>query len=95
MAYTTANPPRRVSLGSIDNSQGGTSEWVYTSADAAATVAGAGYFTNGGDLGMAVNDIIRVVDTATPLITSHRVKTVAAGSPGAVTISSGVTIGNT
>lgn len=95
MAYSTSTPPRRISQGSIDNSQGGTSEWVYTSADAAATVAGAGYFTNGGDLGMALNDMVKVVDTATPLVTYHRVKTVVAGSPGAVTVSAGVTIGNT
>lgn len=94
MAYTTANPPRKITQGGIDNSQAG-GMWAYTSADAAATVAGAGYFTNGGDLGMLANDIIFVVDTATPLVTSHRVKTVAAGSPGAVTVSTGVTVGNT
>ncbi len=95
MAYATSNPPRRISLGSIDNSQGGTSQWVYTSADAAATVAGAGYITNGGDLGMQVNDLVQVIDTATPLITSHRVKTVSSTSPGAVNLSAGTTVGAT
>jgi hypothetical protein len=82
-------------MGSIDNSQAGVSLWAYTSADAAATVAAQDYITNPVDLGMAVNDLVYVFDTATPLITSHRVKTVSAVATTGALLSTGVTIGNT
>lgn len=93
MAYNTSNPPRKVLAGGIDNSQGGANVWMYTSADAVATVVAQGYITNPVSLGMAPNDLLIVVDTATPLISSSRVKTVSdtAGS----LCSTGVTIGNT
>ena len=94
MTYSTSSPPRRISQGSIDNSQQGANLWEYTSADAAATVAGANYFSNGQDLGMALNDIVFVTDTATPLVTSHRVKTLDTATRG-VTLGSGTTIGAT
>jgi len=94
MAYNTALPPRRISQGSIDNSQQGAALWAYTSADAAATVAGANYFSNGQDLGLALNDLVFVIDTATPLITSHRVKTLDTATRG-VTLSAGTTVGAT
>lgn len=91
MAYVTSNPPRKVVASGIDNSQAG-NIWMYTSADAIATVVAANYFTNAADLGMAVNDLVFVIDTATPLVSSTRVTAVA--STGS-TCSTGVTIGNT
>lgn len=94
MSYSTSLPPRRISAGSIDNSQQGTSLWEYTSADAAATVAGTNYISNGQDLGMALNDLVIVVDTATPLITTHRVKTLDTATKG-VTLGAGTTVGAT
>ena len=96
MAYATTNPPRKIIASGIDNSQAG-NVWMYTSTDAAATVAGSQYFTNAYDLGMKVNDLVIVVDTGTPLITSHRVSTVTTGASvvGYGTVSAGVTIGNT
>lgn len=66
--------------------------FTYTSADAAATVAAAGYITDATLRGMKVNDLVFVVDTATPLITSHRV---TAASATSATLSTGVTVGNT
>ena len=92
MAYSTSTPPSKV-LSDIGNQ--GPQRWTYKSADAAATVAGAGYFTNGLALGMKVNDIVEVVDTATPLVTDHRVTTVSSTYPGATTVSAAVTVGNT
>lgn len=68
--------------------------WYYVSADAAATVAGASYFTDGQTRGMQLNDLVIVVDTATPLITTHRVKTIST-TDQSVTLSAGTTVGAT
>jgi len=91
MAYATTNPPRAL----LGDSQFGShpTVWQYESADAAATVAAANYFSNGYDLGLKVNDLIFVIDTATPLVTTHRVSAVT--TDGAATVSAGVTVGNT
>lgn len=86
MAYVTTNPPRLVSS-SIDASV--PSLWMYSSADAVATVVAANYITNAKDLGMKVNDMIIVVDTATPKLSSCQVTVVA--STGS-TLSTGVQI---
>lgn len=88
MAYSTSSPPR-LSFQSI----AGPRVWIYVSADASATVDASGYITNGGNLGMKVNDLVQVVDTATPLITMHQVITVSATAPGAVDLSNGTTVG--
>ncbi len=92
MTYSTSNPPSMV-VSDIGNQ--GPQRWIYQSADPVATVAGAGYFTNGGQLGMQVNDIVEVTDTATPLVSDTRVTTVATTGNLAVTVSTGVTVGNT
>lgn len=93
MAYNATNL-RKVLAGGIDNSVGGANLWFYTSADAVATVVAQNYITNPLDLGMAVNDIVFVIDTATPLISCTRVKTVGAAGTGAL-LAAGVTVGNT
>ncbi|TFH42327.1 MAG: hypothetical protein E4H01_13640 [Lysobacterales bacterium] len=82
MAYATSNPPRVIadSVGAT-----GGALWMYVSADAAATVLGAGYITNGADLGMKVNDAILIVDSATPLATLAMVDAVAAGGAAELT----------
>ena len=41
--------------------------------DAHTDVDAAGYFTDGADLGMVANDVMIVVDTATPTCTIHHV----------------------
>lgn len=88
MAYVTSNPPRALVFTIGDD----TTVWVYKSADAVATVVAASYVTNAKDLGMKVNDLVIVVDTATPLISTTRVTAVAASGS---TMSAGVTVGNT
>jgi hypothetical protein len=65
MAYSTSNPPVRVTVGALDGNA--PAVWVYKSADAVATVKGSAYFTNGLALGMIVGDFVLVSDTATPL----------------------------
>lgn len=96
MAYAITNPPRKLLQSGIDNSQAG-NIWMYTSADVVGTVAGAGYITNAYDLGMAVNDLVFVIDTTTPLISTCRVKavTAASGVLGLANLSAGTTVGAT
>lgn len=48
----------------------------YTTADAHTDVDETDYFTNGVDYGMKVNDVVFVIDTATPTTTVHRVASV-------------------
>jgi hypothetical protein len=62
MAYNPNNPPVQIGAGGI-TAQSGPKLWVYASADPIATVQGGAYFANGIQLGMAVNDIVHVVDT--------------------------------
>lgn len=79
MAYSTSTPPRLI-LGSIGST--GCQMWDYRSTDAAATVDGDNYITNGGSLGMRVGDIVFVTDTdASPVIvTMHQVSATGDGT---------------
>jgi len=54
-------------------------KWSYVSADANATVIAAGYVDDGVEKGIKVNDVVEIVDTATPLVT-HAVVTVVAAN---------------
>ncbi len=81
MAYSTTNPPQLAHAGV----GGGASMWLYVSADPAATVLGAGYITDGDDLGLKVNDCITIIDSATPLATLAMVDAVAAGGAAELT----------
>jgi len=48
--------------------------WVYSNGiDAHAAIDAVGYFSDGDDRGMVLNDIVIVIDTATATITIHRV----------------------
>lgn len=79
MAYSTSNPPALVQ----QPLTGGAGKfWVYKSTDAAATVDAANYITNGGSLGMAVGDLVLVIDTdASPVIaTWHQVSATGDGT---------------
>ena len=73
MAYSTSNPPSLVS----QTIGGGPKVWVYTSTDAVADVDAAGYFSNGEALGMAVGDVVNVVDTTNTLVTPCHVTAVS------------------
>lgn len=84
MAYDVANPPQKLA-GGIG---GGLSLWLYNSADARATVEGAGYVSNGDDLGMKVGDLVLVVVSGTGAGSVHSVSAVTAG--GAATIAAAV-----
>lgn len=78
MAYSTSNPPSLMGSPRIGGT--GLQVWDYRSTDDAATVDGAGYFSNGADLGMRVGDLVYVTDTdASPVIvTLHQVSAVSA-----------------
>jgi hypothetical protein len=81
MAYNTnslnLNTPR---LGSGDDDTGdaglSSAEWIYRSADVAATVIAAGYIDDAFYKGLQVGDVVRVVDDTTPLVTLHVVSVV-------------------
>lgn len=95
MSYSTSSPPR-ILLAPLQGNNGlsntGINVWYYSStADAVATIAAAGYFTNAQNLGMAVSDLV-LVQGSSNVITSHRVLTVT--STGA-DLSDGTTIGST
>jgi hypothetical protein len=87
MTYAVDNPPVL-----ITQAIAGPRLWLYTDGDAAGTVDAADYFSNGDALGMKVNDILILNDTATPLITTHVVQSVTAG--GAANVGLGTTIGS-
>jgi hypothetical protein len=86
MAYSTSAPPRLIAAGIGASPR----LWVYTSADAIATVNTSGYFSNGAALGLKVNDVVIVVDTATPTVTLAVVIDVTAG--GQADISDGTSV---
>lgn len=52
---------------------GGPAVWIYSSADAHTDVDAASYFSDGATFGLAEDDVMIVVDTATPTCTIHQV----------------------
>lgn len=81
MAYSTSNPPALL-IGRFAGT--GPSLWAYRSADVAADVDAANYFSDGDVLGMKVGDFVLVHDTTTPLAHIFVVITVTAGSGATV-----------
>lgn len=79
MAYATTNPPR-LQVCAFNDQTGQSNKWLYTSTDNAAAVRVSGYFTDGADLGMSVDDLVEVTDNdASPVtVTDHRVVSVSA-----------------
>ena len=47
--------------------------WVYSNTDAHTDVDATGYFSDGDDRGLVLNDVMIVIDTDTSTITIHRV----------------------
>ena len=87
MAYSTATPPQHVAGGVA----GGLSLWLYASVDIHTDVDATGYFTNGSDLGMKVNDTVIVTKTSATIgATVHTVTTVTAG--GAATVAAAILV---
>lgn len=92
MAYDGAN----LSLVSEAPLTGAGKTWRYTEAATAATIDAADYFSDGGNRGMAVGDMLYHYDTtsaAAVIVTGHVVNTVSATAPGAANVSVGVVIG--
>lgn len=90
MAYSTSSPPVLITQGGTDGTVPAT--WQYSSADAIATVNTTGYITNGGALGMKVNDYVRVHDTGNNITSLTQVVTVSSTYPGAVDLRDGTTV---
>jgi hypothetical protein len=83
MAYATTNPPIQLKGGFNENAP---SLYTYQSTDAAATVVGAGYFTNGRDLGMKLGDVVIVQDTDDSYQSTNTRVTAVNATTGAVTV---------
>jgi len=91
MAYSTSSPPVCI-LQAI----AGPRIWYHESADATAAADASGFITNGGALGMKVNDIVYHKDSTTDAtaLTMHKVVTVSSTYPGAVDLSDGTVVGS-
>lgn len=75
MAYTSNTFSQLV--GTIE---GGFDVYVYTTSDSLATVKGAGYFSDAGNRGVEVGDIVLVINTATPAYAIYAVSALSAGA---------------
>lgn len=81
MTYAVTNPPRLVIGNGIGGAlTAGNQIWIYSSADDDATVNGAGYISNAGDLGMRVGDFVYVWDATTPKGSIHYVSAISSGA---------------
>lgn len=91
MAYSTSAPPVL-----ITQAIAGVRMWFHTSADATAAVDASGFITNGGSLGMKVNDIVMHKDSTTDAtaLTMHKVVSVSSTYPGAVDLGDGTVVGS-
>lgn len=91
MAYSTSAPPILML-----QPMAGVRMWFHTSADATATIDVSGFITNGGSIGMKVNDIVYHKDSTTDAtaLTMHKVVTVSSTYPGAVDLSDGTVVGS-
>ncbi len=88
MAYGTTNPPALIAAG-----LGGVGQiWRYESTHATAVVDGAGFVTNGLDLGMRAKDLFLSYDTSIGSI--HSLSVVAVTATGA-DLTDGTAIGST
>ena len=93
MGYETSNPPRLMTSGGIDNSL--PAIFLYSDADASATVRVDGYITNGGDLGMKVGDLVIHYDNNLGITSTLNVATVSSTAPGAVDLQDATVVGDT
>lgn len=80
MAYSESAPPTMIA----EPIGGGLGVWVYSTTDSGEAVGAAGYFTNGGGLGMEVGQVVVVVNTAVSFASAHYVSAISAA--GAATI---------
>ena len=92
MSYSTTNPPFLLLSAVGGGFQAGSSDaggslWHYRSSDVEGTVEGSSYFSNGAALGMRVNDVVFIIDTAGAL-SIGRVSAVTAGAGATVVVGS-------
>lgn len=89
MAYSAAAPPALQF-----QAMAGVRFWHHTSADATGDVDAAGFITDGGRLGMKVNDYVIHKDSTTDATaaTMHKVLTVSSTYPGAVNLDAGTVV---
>ena len=89
MAYSASNPPVL-----LTQAIAGVRLWYHTSADATGAADAAGFITNGGALGMKVNDLVVHKDSTTDATAAsmHKVVTVSATYPGAVDLGDGTVV---
>lgn len=73
MAYD--NTQLRLVPGDLESRAG--KVWRYNTADADATIVGAGYFSDGVKFGMAVGDLVDVVNTTGPKYKRYQVASVS------------------
>ena len=94
MPYSTSNPPVLLT-GSLNDQSA--SIWTYRSTDASTVVDGNGYFTNGGALGMKVNDVVFVTQTGVtpPASSIHTVVSRSTTYPYPVDLTTGVSVSST
>lgn len=89
MAYDLAAPPVL-----IGQAIAGVRLWYHASADATAAFDASGFISNGGSLGMKVNDLVIHKDSTTDATAAsmHKVVTVSTTYPGAVDCGDGTVI---
>ena len=94
MAYTTTNPPQLAGWGPLTSQSTviGARLWVYSSSDSAGTVTAANYFTNAGQLGLKIGDILFIYDSTNKQTNTSLILTVGSTTD---TMSSGTVIGTT
>ena len=84
MAYSTSNPPKLL-IPSLGESP---AVWAYRSTHLSTDVIAAGFFANGADLGMAVSDLVLVVNSTSGIPYIAGVSAVTASSAATVVPSS-------
>ena len=92
MAYSALNSPILMMPNIVSKPRTTTTSvtnvWYYNSADSLATVQGSGYFSNAGELGMQVGDIVHVAVSA---VLKTPTQYVSAVTSGAATVASATT----
>ena len=75
----------------VQSPAGGPRIWMYSSADAAATIDASAYFTNGYKAGMRDGDLVLAYDTGNKIWSAH---TVLNTSGTTIDLANGTTIGS-
>ena len=85
MSYNEGAPPKILSV--TGTGDGTAQAWIYNTTDDYATCEVAGYFTNGGKVGMKVGNVVYVSDSTNSRITAHRVSSISAAGVASISAS--------